>query len=210
MQELYKFPSRLKELMEECNISQNKLSKETGIAQSQIARWLKNETRPNIDFLMTLAQFFKCSIDYLVGLEDWKSTENRLQNQSKNKTDSRKKNAPQNQKPKNSAIFFDVIDKRLPIFFEIDAIKISLFAVRNNKFNQIFVCKCDHNFINLFNGKNKFFWKRLRDFLRRNKICPLLLTFFTQICHNHFFFFCHYCSKNCIFFLIFSIFLRIF
>ncbi len=70
MQELYKFPSRLKELMEECNISQNKLSKETGIAQSQIARWLKNETRPNIDFLMTLAQFFKCSIDYLVGLED--------------------------------------------------------------------------------------------------------------------------------------------
>ena len=65
-----KFAERLKELMKEMNLSQNKLSKETGISQPQIARWLQKSTTPNIEFLIILAKYFKCSIDYLVGLED--------------------------------------------------------------------------------------------------------------------------------------------
>ncbi len=67
---MYNFPKRLGELMKEYGLSQNKLSIETGISQSEIARWLMNERKPNVDCLITLAKYFKCSIDYLVGLED--------------------------------------------------------------------------------------------------------------------------------------------
>lgn len=67
---MYKFPERLRELMCELNINQVQLSKETKIPQSTIARWLADERRPNIEYLITLATFFKCSIDYLVGMTD--------------------------------------------------------------------------------------------------------------------------------------------
>ncbi len=67
---MYKFPERLKELMIETNVNQVQLSKETKIPQPTIARWLADERRPNIEYLMILAQYFKCSIDYLVGLTD--------------------------------------------------------------------------------------------------------------------------------------------
>ncbi len=67
---MYKFPERLKDLMIELNLTQNKLSKEVSIPQPTIARWLADQCRPSVDNLITLANYFKCSIDYLVGLSD--------------------------------------------------------------------------------------------------------------------------------------------
>ena len=67
---MYKFPDRLKSLMLELNLSQNQLSKETKIPQSTVARWLSNQQTPNVYNLITLSQYFKCSIDYLVGMVD--------------------------------------------------------------------------------------------------------------------------------------------
>ena len=67
---MYKFPERLKELMLEKNLSQHQLSKDTAISQPAIARWLSDVRRPNVDALITLSQYFKCSIDFLVGLVD--------------------------------------------------------------------------------------------------------------------------------------------
>ena len=67
---LYQFPDRLKGLMIETNLNQNQLSRETGITQATISRWLSNERRPTIECLIVLAIYFKCSIDYLVGLSD--------------------------------------------------------------------------------------------------------------------------------------------
>ena len=67
---LYQFPDRLKDLMLETNLNQNQLSRETGITQATISRWLSNSRRPTVECLITLALYFKCSIDYLVGLSD--------------------------------------------------------------------------------------------------------------------------------------------
>ena len=67
---MYVFPKRLRELMEEQHLSQHQLSKSTNISQASIARWLSDERRPGIDSLIVLADYFKCSIDYLVGRED--------------------------------------------------------------------------------------------------------------------------------------------
>lgn len=65
-----KLPQRLKELREEKGLSQSLLGKELGYTQAGIAKWESGERSPSIDCLIALAKFFKCSIDYLVGLEN--------------------------------------------------------------------------------------------------------------------------------------------
>lgn len=46
------------------------LSKLTGISQSAIAKWELNKTEPTASALITLAEFFGESVDYLLGLKD--------------------------------------------------------------------------------------------------------------------------------------------
>lgn len=65
-----KFAERLKELRIENNLTQTQLSKETGLSQTGIGKWESGQRTPNIDILITLAQYFKVSTDYLCGLED--------------------------------------------------------------------------------------------------------------------------------------------
>lgn len=64
------FKDRLKELRLEKTLSQEKLSKETGISQTAIARWENGERNPSMECLIILAKYFCVSIDYLVGLVD--------------------------------------------------------------------------------------------------------------------------------------------
>ena len=64
------FGERLKELREEKGISQMELSKATGLSQSAIARWELNKSEPTGSALITLAQYFNESIDYLLGLKE--------------------------------------------------------------------------------------------------------------------------------------------
>lgn len=65
-----KFCERLKELREEKNLSQRSLAKELGISQAAIARWEANLQTPSIDTAISLAMYFKVTIDCLVGLEE--------------------------------------------------------------------------------------------------------------------------------------------
>ncbi|MBP3619433.1 MAG: helix-turn-helix transcriptional regulator [Clostridia bacterium] len=67
---MYKFPERLKSLMVEFNVNQVQLSKETKISQATIARWLANQRIPTALSIIALANYFKCSADYLLGLSD--------------------------------------------------------------------------------------------------------------------------------------------
>lgn len=67
---MYIFPQRLQELMKEFNLTQVQLSIDTNIPQPTIARWLANICKPTIENFISLAKYFKCSIDYLVGLVD--------------------------------------------------------------------------------------------------------------------------------------------
>lgn len=64
------FAERLKELREERNLSQNDLAKEVNISVACISRWENNLRVPNIDSIIILCKFFKCSSDYLIGLTD--------------------------------------------------------------------------------------------------------------------------------------------
>lgn len=64
------FGERLKELRKANDLSQMDLSLKTGISQSAIAKWELDKTEPTASALVTLAQFFGESVDYLLGLDD--------------------------------------------------------------------------------------------------------------------------------------------
>ena len=60
----------LKDLMEEAEINAPALAKATGIDSSTIFTFLRGDGLPYVDTLVTLADYFKCSTDYLLGLTD--------------------------------------------------------------------------------------------------------------------------------------------
>ena len=61
---------RIRELREEKNLSQDDVAKAIGTNQRNIGRWEKNENEPTSGFLLKLANFFECSVDYLLGRSD--------------------------------------------------------------------------------------------------------------------------------------------
>lgn len=65
-----KFAERLKELRTENDLSQNELSKRIHVSVACINRWENNLRIPNIESIILLCNFFHCSADYLIGLED--------------------------------------------------------------------------------------------------------------------------------------------
>jgi len=64
------FLKRLKELMQENNLNQSTLSVQTNIPRGMIVSWHQGIKNPSLDAMAALAIRFKCSIDYLIGLED--------------------------------------------------------------------------------------------------------------------------------------------
>ena len=69
---LSKFVENLKDLMFDNNLSQKDLADVTGIDRASINRYLKGNCMPNLKAVVALAEYFNCSIDFLIG----KSTEN--------------------------------------------------------------------------------------------------------------------------------------
>ncbi len=65
-----KFPERLKELREEMGLSKEQLAKESGISRPSISLYEAGKRVPSIDAAAALADFFKVSVDYLIGRED--------------------------------------------------------------------------------------------------------------------------------------------
>ena len=64
------FSARLKDLMLSEGVSRHKLSAETGAQRKSIANWLDGLNFPRYDALINVADYFKVSTDYLVGLCD--------------------------------------------------------------------------------------------------------------------------------------------
>lgn len=60
----------LKLIRESENLTQSALAKETGINQQSISRWESGQRLPNILDLIKLANFYKISLDELVGRVD--------------------------------------------------------------------------------------------------------------------------------------------
>lgn len=70
MSKLSLFNERLKELMLYKNIKSEKLAAAVGVTGSVVRRWTFNDTDVKLKNLLSLADFFNCSIDFLVGRSD--------------------------------------------------------------------------------------------------------------------------------------------
>ena len=64
------FAESLKELIFDCNYDQKTLAISLGISASRITDYLKNEKLPTVENAIKMADFFHCSLDYLLGRTD--------------------------------------------------------------------------------------------------------------------------------------------
>lgn len=61
---------RLKELRIERNLTQSDLASFLGLNQTAIGKYERSELEPNLQNLEKIADFFECSVDYLIGRSD--------------------------------------------------------------------------------------------------------------------------------------------
>ena len=64
------FGVRLAKLRKERGYSQYKLADLMGFTRGQIANYEQGKRKPNLEILLKIADFFSCSIDYLLGRTD--------------------------------------------------------------------------------------------------------------------------------------------
>ena len=64
------FTKRLNDLIELSAKQQIQICKELGRYKQKFSRWKLGKTEPNLDELILLANYFKVSTDYFLGLED--------------------------------------------------------------------------------------------------------------------------------------------
>lgn len=69
------FGVKIIELRKESGLSQAKLAEMAGVTQQTLSRYEKGERQASLDFVITVADIFRVSADYLLGLSDVKSTE---------------------------------------------------------------------------------------------------------------------------------------
>lgn len=67
---IHVFAERLKDLMQENNLGIKDLSEKTKIPRATINGWTLKIASPKIDNLITLADFFCVTVDYLLGREN--------------------------------------------------------------------------------------------------------------------------------------------
>ena len=63
------FNNRLNFLCDHFNKTKYALQKVSGIPESAIYSWQRGETSPNIESIIKIAEFFECSVDFVLGRE---------------------------------------------------------------------------------------------------------------------------------------------
>ena len=61
---------KIQELRTSQGLTQKALAEKIGVKNYTVANWEQNRTEPSVKDLKDLADFFSCSIDYLVGREN--------------------------------------------------------------------------------------------------------------------------------------------
>lgn len=69
-----KFGERLKELREDKGLLNKDLAKAINVEPATITNWEKGNRSPKEDVLIKIADYFNCSLDYLLGRTDNKSS----------------------------------------------------------------------------------------------------------------------------------------
>ncbi|MBP3888574.1 MAG: helix-turn-helix transcriptional regulator [Cellulosilyticum sp.] len=77
--------SVFEQLLQKNGVSAYKVSKDTGISQVTLSNWKNGISTPKQDKLKIIADYFKVSLNYLMGLEDKDVYENELE--AKNATE---------------------------------------------------------------------------------------------------------------------------
>lgn len=77
---MYKLSERLKELRNQNNISQNALAKQMNLTRATVNAWEMGISTPNAQSLILLSQFFKVSVDYLLGIDNTETVDITLLN----------------------------------------------------------------------------------------------------------------------------------
>lgn len=70
MVSLSKFAENLKDLLSDSGLTQKELAEKTGIEPASINRYLKGNCEPTVKNVVALADFFNCSVDFLLGLTE--------------------------------------------------------------------------------------------------------------------------------------------
>jgi len=70
------FPSRLSQLMQERKVSQAQLGDYIGSKRQTVSLYATGQSKPDIDTLCKISQFFGVSADYLIGRSDSRNPEN--------------------------------------------------------------------------------------------------------------------------------------
>lgn len=65
-----KFSARLKNLLKEHNLTQRKFAGELNIVPSTLNGYLRQDREPDYDTLISIADFFQVSTDYLLGVTE--------------------------------------------------------------------------------------------------------------------------------------------
>ncbi len=63
------FTKIFNELLSEKNLSYTALAKELNIPQTTISNWLNRGSKPNIEDLIKICDYFNISLDYIIGRE---------------------------------------------------------------------------------------------------------------------------------------------
>ncbi len=64
------FPTRLREIRKSKKASQTVLANNIGVALKQVQRYESGQNDPTLSVLVSLADYFDVSLDYLVGRSD--------------------------------------------------------------------------------------------------------------------------------------------
>lgn len=70
MEYLSKLSERLKDLMLENELNATSLSAKVGLSAGAIRSWVRGDRLPTLESSIKLADYFKCSLDYLLGKEE--------------------------------------------------------------------------------------------------------------------------------------------
>ena len=66
-----KFAQRVKELRIENKLNQAKFAELCNVKQSCVSKWERNETLPDVETLILIAEILNVSTDYLLGVKDY-------------------------------------------------------------------------------------------------------------------------------------------
>lgn len=64
-----RFAMRLKELREEAGVSMLELARAIGVSDAAVCKWENGLAEPKIGYIVELAEYFDCPIDYLIGVD---------------------------------------------------------------------------------------------------------------------------------------------